>query len=78
MRIGDGWEVRIEQRTVVTLYHDGQVIVDCDGRPYEYSSTEEARHVATHWDDYRAPTFAELRAMTDEELTAKAVRYTSH
>lgn len=49
--LGGGWQIRIEQKTVVTLYRNGVVIIDTDGRPKEFASYEEAQHVAEHWDE---------------------------
>jgi hypothetical protein len=63
---------QIQRESVWRLYRDGQVIRDGDGRPMAYGSEEEAQHVAANWDIYRTPTIAELRAMPDEELVARA------
>lgn len=77
---GDGWEVRVEERPVVRLYKDGLPVVDERGRPHEYASVEEAREVALRWEQYRAPTIAELRSLTDENLRREidAVMTTGH
>lgn len=68
------FEVRTETVTVVHLYRNGEVIVDEHGKPREFGSPDEALHVSMHWDDYRALTWAELTAMTDEQVYERARR----
>lgn len=66
-------EVVIAERRVVRLFIDGQQIIDINGDPVDYESVEEARYVAEHWDDYRCPTWQELRSMSDDEVMGRAV-----
>lgn len=74
MHLEDGWSIHEEQRTIVTLRRHGQFIRDENGIPKEYASIDEARYVAAHWDKFRAPTFEELRSMTDDELITRATK----
>lgn len=66
------WRVeRVVRTPVYRLYRDGHLICNQDGVPSDYDSEEEAQHVAANWELYRAPTFAELRGMTDDQLIQK-------
>lgn len=58
--------------TAYVLVRDGKPVVDEYGNPKLFLTRAEAEHVAAHWDRYRAPTYAELKAMSDEELMRRA------
>lgn len=72
-RIDDEWEVEeFRDVTFYRLYRNGQVIVTADGNPFRYETREHACDTARNWERHRAPTFAELRGMSDEELMSRA------
>lgn len=63
---------KVEQVTVYRLTLNGRTIVDHHGTPMNYATEDEARFVAATWDLHRAPTYAELEAMTDDEIRRRA------
>lgn len=66
------WTITEEQKTVIHLYQDDMLILNGSGKPFEFDSREHAEHVAAHWEEHRAPTWAELRGMSDEALIKRA------
>jgi hypothetical protein len=60
------WEVREE--SVYRLFRDGTLIVDERGAPRAFESEEAAWLVAANWELVQAPTYAELKAMSSEEI----------
>lgn len=69
----DVWTAEEVQPDTWILYRNGKEIVDDHGRPHAFPSKAAAFKVAEDWDLHRAPTFAELRAMTDEELQSRSL-----
>lgn len=72
MRINDEFEA--DEVRVIRLYRNGKPVVDERGEPKNYASWDDACHVAANWEDFRAPTYAEIQAMSDDELTQRAFR----
>lgn len=70
MRINDEFEAL--EVTMVKLLRNGQPVVDDHGRHVLYKSLADAMRVANNWEKHRPPTYAELRAMSDEELIRRA------
>ena len=70
------WQVCRVVREVYILRctSDDTFVKDTDGRVKEYPSEDTARFVAEHWDDFRAPSYAKLRAMSDDDLRREARR----
>lgn len=66
MRVNDEFEAR--EVTVVRLFRNGEPIIDHHGQPVDYASFDDALHVAANWDQFRAPSCLQLKAMSDEEL----------
>jgi hypothetical protein len=67
------WEFRKQE--VWCMYRDGQQIVDSDGQPARYASEAQARYTAEHWEDFRTPLLAEVRAMPEQTLRARAAQF---
>ena len=70
------WQVCRIVREVYVLRCDGgdQYVMDTDGQVAEYPSEDAARFVAEHWDDFSAPSYERLRAMSDDDLRLEARR----
>lgn len=69
---------RIKQATVYHLYRDDKPIVNSSGEPQTFDSSEEAQHVAANWDQYRAPSFHELRSMSTDDLLHRIETLSTH
>ena len=70
------WQVRRVVREVYVLrcIDEDVFVQDTSGRVEEYPSEDAAWFVAEHWDDFRAPSYAKLRAMSDDDLRREARR----
>lgn len=69
----DEWTVAPELLWV--LRRNGVPIIDHHGQTVRYASPDEALHVAANWGQFRAPTFAELEAMTEEQIIERTIRF---
>lgn len=78
MKINDEFEAHEVKvvRSVVRLFRNGEPIVDEHGQPKDFESLDDACHVATHWDQFQAPTYAGLREMSDDQLLQRLTRST--
>lgn len=65
------WDITEHRITHFHLFKDGVLIRNTAGAPNDFATREEAQFAADNWAQVRCPTYAELKAMPDDELMAR-------